>query len=74
MSIRTLTDIKLPIEKGEDALYSLAEKKLGKKPAYFSIKKKSLDARDKENIRYVYTIEFSAFPQPQTKREFEKLS
>lgn len=73
MSIRTLTDIKLPIEKGEEALYSLAEKKLGKKPAYFCIKKKSLDARDKENIRYVYTIEFSAQKQEIKEETIERL-
>ena len=74
MSLRTLSDVKLLLGQSERALLSIAEKKLGKKAAYFAIKKKSLDARDKNNIKYIYTIEFSAFPQPQTKREFEKLS
>ena len=63
MSIRTLSDIKLPIGKDEKELFFLAQKKLGKKPQYFEIVKKSLDARDKNNIRFVYTIAFSAEKQ-----------
>lgn len=59
MSIQTLSNIKLPIEKGENELFSVLSKKLGKKPKYFEIKKKSLDARDKSNIHYVYTVAFS---------------
>ena len=54
MSVITLSDIKLPLGKNESELVKLAEKKLGKKPAYFAILKKSLDARDKSNIRFVY--------------------
>ena len=65
MSLRTLSDIKLPVTAGEKELMNLAEKKLGCKLGYFAIKKKSLDARDKNNLRYVYTIEFSKNPQPQ---------
>ncbi len=60
MGLIVLSDIKLPLHKGEDELYRLATKKLGRKPTYFAIKKKSLDARDKKDIRFVYTIEFSA--------------
>ena len=59
MSIQTLSNVKLPIGKSEQELYALATKKLGKKPKYFAIKKKSLDARDKNDIRFVYTIAFS---------------
>ncbi len=73
MRLQTLSDIKLPIEKGEDALIRLAQKKLGGKVGYFAIKKKSLDARDKSNLRYVYTIEFSKDAQEKMEREFEKL-
>ncbi len=69
----TLTDIKLPVEKGEKDLLALAEKKLGGKAGYFAIKKKSLDARDKKDIRFVYSIEFSKNPQKQQERSFEKL-
>lgn len=56
MSIQTLSNIKLPITKGENELFSLVIKKLGKTPKYFEIKKKSLDARDKGNICFVYTV------------------
>lgn len=67
MSLRTLTDIKLPVTASETELVKLAEKKLGRKCAYFRIKKKSLDARDKNDIRFVYSIEFSEKAQtPQT--------
>ena len=59
MSLQTLSDIKLPVTADEKSLLSIAEKKLGGKAGYFAIKKKSLDARDKGNLRYVYTIEFS---------------
>lgn len=69
----TLTDIKLPVEKGEKDLLALAEKKLGGKAGHFAIKKKSLDARDKNNIRFVYSIEFSKTPLPKTERAFEKI-
>ena len=59
MGILTLSDIKLPVGKDEKELIRIAERKLGAKPKYFAIKKKSLDARDKSNVRYVYTIEYS---------------
>ncbi len=60
MSLRTISDIKLPIDKDERELFAIATKKLGKSPAYFAIKKKSLDARDKRNVQFVYSIEFSS--------------
>ncbi len=59
MRLITLSDIKLPLDKDEGELVKIAEKKLKRKPAYFSIKKKSLDARNKQDVRFVYTIEFS---------------
>ena len=66
MSLTTLSGIKLPVGKDEKSLVKLAEKRLGKKPAYFAIRKKSLDARDKGNLHYLYTIEFGD-EQPQKK-------
>ena len=66
MRLFTLSDIKLPVGKNESELIKLAEKKLGGKAKYFAIQKKSLDARDKNNLRWVYTIEFS---NEQPKRE-----
>lgn len=56
--MQTLT-VKLGIGEGEEKLFRLATKKLGRKPAYFQILKKSLDARDKGNIQFVYTVAFS---------------
>ena len=73
MRLQTLSDIKLPIEKGEKDLIALAEKKLGGRVGYFSIKKKSLDARDKNNLRYVYTIEFGKTAPPKVERKFAQL-
>ncbi len=72
MKILTLSDVKLSLSQNESELVKIAEKKLGRKAAYFAIKKKSLDARDKSNIRYVYTIEFSAEPL-QEEATFEQL-
>lgn len=63
MSLRTLTDVKLRLDQSEKELFEIAKRKLGKTPQYFAIKKKSLDARDKNNIRFVYAIEFSAQKQ-----------
>ena len=60
MSLRTITDIKLPLGTPESKLFELAQKKLGRKPRYFRIVKKSLDARNKNDVRFVYTIAFSA--------------
>ncbi len=74
MGIITLSDIKLPVGKDEKELIRIAEKKLGGARAkYFAIKKKSLDARDKGNVRYVYTIEFSKQEQKTPPRVLEKL-
>ncbi len=74
MRLMTLSDIKLPIEKEEKELLFLAQKKLGKKVEYFAVKKKSLDARDKNNIRYVYTIEFSDCPKQEEKPKIEEIA
>lgn len=74
MSLRTISDIKLPVGKSEDELVKLATKKLGKKPAHFAIKKKSIDARNKEDVKFVYTIEFSSEPQPTKTQTLETLA
>ncbi len=73
MRLMTLSDIKIPIQKGEDELYRIATKKLGKQPTYFAIKKKSLDARDKKDIRFVYSIEFADGIVQEERVELEKL-
>lgn len=61
--IKTLSGIKLGIQKSETELFKIVEKKLGKKPSYFAILKKSLDARNKNDLHYVYTVEY-AFEKP----------
>ncbi len=73
MRLTTISDIKLPIQQGEEALLRIAEKKLGGKVGYFAVKKKSLDARDKGNIRYIYTIECSREAQKPAETVVEKL-
>lgn len=73
MSIQTLSDIKLPLGKSEKELLAIVTKKLGVVPKYFVIKKKSLDARDKNNIRYIYTVAFSKEEQPSLETELEQL-
>lgn len=59
MRLTTFSDIKLPITTPESKLKEIARKKLGGEVKYFAIRKKSLDARDKNDLRYVYTIECS---------------
>ena len=70
--IYKIDNVKLNLLQKEDELYLLATRKLGKKPSYFRILKKSLDARKKNDIHYVYTIEFSADNQP-TKKPLERI-
>ena len=74
MRSHTLSGIKLPIDKGEKELRSIAEKKLGGKAGYFEIIKKSLDARDKNKLHYVYTIAFGKVAQPKEENALERLS
>ena len=73
MRLITVSDIKLPVDKPESELLGMAKRKLGKQPAYFAIKKKSLDARNKNDVRYVYTIEFSAQAYTEKKEEIARL-
>lgn len=70
--MQTLTDIKLNIGQSEEELFRLATKKLGRKPKYFKILKKSLDARDKSNIKFVYSIAFSDRDETE-ERTFKRL-
>ena len=57
--IEKLSGIKLNIGEDESVLVGIAQKKLGAKPSYFRILKKSLDARNKNDIFMTYSIEFS---------------
>ncbi len=51
-----IDNIKLNIGEKEDKLLSIARKKLGSRLKQFNIVKKSLDARDKNNIFWVYSV------------------
>ena len=67
-----LDNVKLKITESESKLFDIAKRKLGGKVGYFKIIKKSLDARDKGNIVWVYSIAFSKEPQP-TQPPLEKI-
>ena len=62
--IKRLDNIKLDITEHEKKLYEIAAKNLKREVRHFEILKKSLDARDKNNVRWVYSIAFSDEPAP----------
>lgn len=68
----TLKNILLRPHEKESALVKLCERKLHAPCAYFKILKKSLDARDKSDIRWVYTVECSDRPEPIVPRSYER--
>ena len=71
--IKRLDNIKLGIIESEDKLLAIARKKLaGLKQ--FKILKKSLDARDKNNIFWVYSIAFSDGEPLSPSKHFERLN
>ena len=63
--MKRLDNIKLHLGEAESNLIKIAEKNLKKPVKYFKILKKSLDARDKNNILWVYSIVFSDMPEEQ---------
>lgn len=67
-----LDNIKLGIGESEQNLIKIAQKKLKKPVKFFKILKKSLDARDKSNIVWVYSIAFSGVEE-EKKPPLEKL-
>lgn len=71
--IKRLDNIKLHIGVNERELLKIAQKSLKRPIKYFKIIKKSLDARDKGNILWVYSIAFSDEPERQ-KPSLEKLT
>ncbi len=70
----TLNNLKLRPAQSEQELIRLCEKKLRAPCKYFRILKKSLDARDKSDIRWVYTVECSAKPQSSRPIKYEKVT
>lgn len=70
--IKRLDNIKLSLTESEDKLLAIAKSKLGRLKQ-FKILKKSLDARDKNNIVWVYSIAFSDGEPLNPPKTFEKL-
>lgn len=71
--IKRLGNVKIPAGKGEDELYKLVKKKAGGRLGYFRILKKSLDARDKGNIHWLYSVAYSPDKESDDKPPLEKL-
>ncbi len=69
----TLNASLLPGE-GEERLLDLCARKLRAPVKYFRILKKSLDARDKSKIRWVYTLACSSKAEHPEEFAFEKIS
>lgn len=62
--LKRLDNVKLNIAESEQKLLKIAQKNSGGEIKHFRIIKKSLDARDKGKIVWVYSIEFSDEPVP----------
>lgn len=71
--IKRLDNIKIPAGKGEDDLYKVVKKRAGGRLGYFKILKKSLDARDKNNIHWLYSVAYSPDKETDEKPPLEKL-
>lgn len=67
-------ELKLRPEQSERELIQLCARKLHAPCKYFKIKKKSLDARDKNNIVWVYTVECASKEQVLPPRVFERIT
>ncbi|MDE7379420.1 MAG: NAD(P)/FAD-dependent oxidoreductase, partial [Clostridia bacterium] len=71
--IKRLDNVKLSVFQQESDLIKIAERKLGGKVRYFKIIKKSLDARDKRNLSWVYSIAFSKDAEREERKVFAKV-
>ena len=72
--IRRLDNVKLSIMRPESHLLKIASHSLGAPVKYFKIIKKSLDARDKSNIFWVYSIAFSREEESEPKPIYQKIA
>ena len=71
----TLNNVKLKVFESQDTLLQKAIKLSGKRNLkYVKILKKSIDARDKANIFYVYNIVASETPIIDVKKEYGKIA
>ncbi len=69
----TLHNVTLHAGEREQELVRKCEKKLRAPCRYFKILKKSLDARDKEHIRWVYSVECSDAPVKKPETVYQKI-
>ncbi|MGN1103581.1 MAG: NAD(P)/FAD-dependent oxidoreductase [Candidatus Coproplasma sp.] len=74
MSIVRLDNIKLPVDRPETDLLEVVQKKIKGKIKYFKILKKSLDARNKSNVFYLYSVACATHPVTEEEKRYEKLS
>jgi len=68
--IKIAENIKLSIDRPESDLIAIAKSKLGAPVKYFKIIKKSLDARDKRNICWMYNFAFSSSEEGEKEEGF----
>ncbi|MGN1373022.1 MAG: NAD(P)/FAD-dependent oxidoreductase [Candidatus Coproplasma sp.] len=74
MSIVRIDNIKLPVDRPESDLISIAQNKLHGKIKYFKIIKKSLDARNKSNVFYLYSVACATHPVTEEVKTFERVN
>ncbi len=72
--IKRFDNIRLSVTEPEANLIKVVQKKLGGKIGYFKILKKSLDARDKRNIVWLYSVACSNGEEREPQPRFEKIS
>ncbi len=71
--IKRIDNLKLPVNRPESEVIKLAENKLHGKIKYFKILKKSLDARDKRNVFWLYSVSCSTQAETEIKPVLEKI-
>ncbi len=71
--IKRLDNVKLGVARPESDLLKVVQKKVGGQVKYFKILKKSLDARDKGNIFWQYSVAYSFDEERETPKQYEKI-
>lgn len=71
--IKRLDNVKLAAGRPEDELKKIVEKRVGGQVRYFKILKKSLDARDKGNIFWLYSVAYSFGNEREIPKSYEKI-
>ncbi len=75
--MKRITNLKVSVDAKESELISLLSKKANVKPSkikYFKVIKKSLDARNKDNVFYNMTIDFDEKPIVESEKQYKKVS